>query len=114
MGIAALKPEDVTIFALHSSKTGEQDIGTKEIDRLHRNKGLLCIGYHYVIRKDGTVETGRPLTQRGVHLEDRNHCSIGICMVGNGTSNVAQETGLVELLDTLDLQFPNAVLEDYI
>lgn len=112
MGIAALKPEDVTIFALHSSKTGEQDIGVKEIDRLHRNKGLLCIGYHYVIRRDGTVETGRPLTQRGVHLEDRNHCSIGICFVGNKPTD-DQAIAADQLLLNLERRFPNATLEDY-
>jgi N-acetyl-anhydromuramyl-L-alanine amidase AmpD len=58
------------------------DIGRKEIDRWHRQRGFLCIGYHYVIRRDGRVEEGRPEEQAGAHVEGHNRDSIGICMVG--------------------------------
>lgn len=58
------------------------DIGRKEIDRWHRTRGFLCIGYHYVIRRDGTVEEGRPEEQIGAHAEGFNKDSIAICLVG--------------------------------
>jgi len=58
------------------------DIGRKEIDRWHREKGWLMIGYHFVIRRDGTLETGRPLNRSGAHTKGHNAHSIGICMVG--------------------------------
>jgi N-acetyl-anhydromuramyl-L-alanine amidase AmpD len=47
------------------------------------HNGWRDIGYHYVIRKDGTVEPGRPLTQLGAHTEGAND-TIGICVTGDG------------------------------
>lgn len=65
-----------------SATTAYMDIGRKEIDRWHRQRGFLCIGYHYVIRRDGTVEEGRPEEQAGAHVEGHNKDSIGVCIVG--------------------------------
>ncbi len=112
MAIAALDPLEVTVIAIHSSRTGEQDLTVVDIDRMHRDQGRLCIGYHFVIRKDGTVEEGRPLTKRGSHLPDRNHCSVGICIVG-GISTQAQDEAIDELLTNLEQVFPDTALEDY-
>jgi N-acetylmuramoyl-L-alanine amidase len=58
------------------------DVDAKMIDRWHRQKGWLMIGYHKVIKRDGTVEDGRPLDMIGAHVEGYNHDSIGICMAG--------------------------------
>lgn len=58
------------------------DIGAKEIDRWHRARGWLSIGYHYVIRRDGTVETGRSEHDAGAHAKGYNQKSIGICLIG--------------------------------
>ena len=58
------------------------DIGAAEIDRWHRKRGFLKIGYHFVIRRDGTVEAGRPIEQPGAHAKGYNRHTIGICMVG--------------------------------
>jgi N-acetylmuramoyl-L-alanine amidase len=82
-GPLPLKPEDVKYIAIHCSATPPaMDIGVPELDRMHRQRGFLSIGYHYVVRRDGTIQDGRPVTQRGAHVEDFNHCSIGICLVG--------------------------------
>ena len=35
----------------------------EEINASHQAQGWTCIGYHYVIRKDGTIEIGRPIGQ---------------------------------------------------
>jgi N-acetylmuramoyl-L-alanine amidase len=59
-----------------------EDIGLREIDKWHRARGFNRIGYHYVIRRDGTVEPGRPVDQAGAHVENHNANSIGICLVG--------------------------------
>lgn len=58
------------------------NIGADVIRRWHLNRGFRDIGYHYVIRRDGVVETGRPLEQVGAHAKPWNTGSIGICMVG--------------------------------
>lgn len=59
------------------------DIGAKEIREWHvKGNGWKDIGYHYVIRRDGSIEEGRPLDQIGAHVAGQNTGSIGICLVG--------------------------------
>ena len=123
-GIKPLAPEDVKFIAIHCSATNvSQDVGAAEIDRWHRNRGFLKIGYHFVIRRNGQLEIGRPITERGAHVEDFNHCSIGICMVGgvdmskqmkpenNFTKN--QFDTLKKLVESLKTQFPDAVVQGH-
>lgn len=82
-GIPTLTPGAVKFLVVHcSASPGTLNVGAREIDRWHRDRGFLKIGYHYVIRLDGTVEEGRKLTERGAHAENFNHCSLGICLVG--------------------------------
>jgi N-acetyl-anhydromuramyl-L-alanine amidase AmpD len=40
-------------------------------------------GYHFGVKKDGTVETGRPVTKWGSHTEGAND-TIGVCVYGDG------------------------------
>lgn len=82
-GPKPLRQEDVKFIAVHCSATPpSQNIGLKEIDRMHRLRGFLSCGYHYIVRRDGSIETGRPLDARGAHVEDFNDCAIGICLIG--------------------------------
>lgn len=68
---------------IHCSYTPPaMDIGAKEIDAWHRDQGWDRIGYHYVIRRDGTVEDGRPVEQIGAHVKGYNEHSIAICIIG--------------------------------
>jgi hypothetical protein len=68
---------------IHMSYTPpSMDIGVAEIDQWHRQRGFDRIGYHKVIRRDGTVEDGRPLEVPGAHTLGENADSIGICLVG--------------------------------
>lgn len=68
---------------VHCSATPPgMDIGAKEIDRWHRERGWLKIGYHFVIRRDGFMEPGRGIEEVGAHAEGYNSLSVGICMVG--------------------------------
>lgn len=71
------------MIILHCSATPpSMDIGAQEIDRWHRSRGWLGIGYHFVIRRDGQVEKGRQQDAVGAHAKGHNHDSIGICLVG--------------------------------
>lgn len=75
--------KDTKYIIIHCSATPpSMDIGAKDIDRWHRAKGWLGIGYHYVIKRDGTVEMGRKLEDAGAHAEGHNHHSVGVCMIG--------------------------------
>jgi N-acetylmuramoyl-L-alanine amidase len=58
------------------------NIGVDEIREWHLARGWSDIGYHFVIRRDGTVETGRQIDQIGAHARGHNEGSIGICLVG--------------------------------
>lgn len=70
-------------IVMHYSATyPHQDIGAAEIDKWHRDRGFAQIGYHHVIRRDGTVEPGRPEGVQGAHVRGHNAGAIGICLVG--------------------------------
>jgi N-acetylmuramoyl-L-alanine amidase len=65
-----------------AATTSKMDIGKADIDRWHRARGWFAIGYHYVIRRDGTLETGRPDDTVGAHVLNHNSNTLGICMAG--------------------------------
>jgi N-acetylmuramoyl-L-alanine amidase len=121
--IKALTPADVKFLAVHCAATQPTaDVGVKEIDRWHRDRGFLKIGYHFVIRRNGVVETGRSLNERGAHIEDHNHESIGICLVGGVNAQLkaednftkAQKDALAALLRQLKAgPYPHAVVQGH-
>jgi hypothetical protein len=70
-------------IVVHCSATRPgTDIGAAEIDRWHQDRGWRGIGYHAVIRLDGTVEPGRGLDEVGAHCASHNRVSVGVCVVG--------------------------------
>ncbi|AZD21246.1 N-acetylmuramoyl-L-alanine amidase [Pseudomonas chlororaphis subsp. aurantiaca] len=79
-----LKDRDRTdLIVVHCSATGpKSDIGKREITQWHLKRGFVTIGYHYVIRRDGSIETGRRETEIGAHVAGHNSNSVGVCMVG--------------------------------
>ena len=73
----------VEYIVVHCSATKEdQDFGASDIDRWHRQRGWTQIGYHYVIKRSGYLESGRPENMPGAHARGFNHKSIGICLIG--------------------------------
>lgn len=70
-------------ITVHCSATqATKDIGAAEIKVMHLQRGFRTIGYHYVIRRNGVVETGRPETEVGAHVEGHNTGNLGICLIG--------------------------------
>jgi N-acetylmuramoyl-L-alanine amidase len=77
------KRKTTEFIVVHCSATkAKQDIGASDIDVWHKQRGWIGIGYHYVIKRDGTLELGRPVDAIGAHVKDYNERSVGICMVG--------------------------------
>lgn len=70
-------------FVIHHIGDCSRDVPAAEIHQWHLNNGWAGIGYHYVIRKDGTIERGRPRWALGSHCYGFNNESIGINVVGN-------------------------------
>lgn len=63
--------------------TKQQFTGVEDIRAFHvKERGWKDIGYHYVIRRNGAWEMGRPWFSVGAHAEGHNHNSIAICLVG--------------------------------
>ena len=109
----------ITLIIIHCSAVKPwQESGVREIDRWHRAKGWKSCGYHYVVRRDGTVEVGRPVEEVGAHCLNRNRHSIGICYEGGldasgnpaDTRTEAQKKALRELLQQLHALFPRAII----
>lgn len=67
----------------HTGNPTDDDLSAVEINESHMRQGWSCIGYHYVIRKDGTVEAGRPHWTVGAHAYRHNGHTIGIHVCGN-------------------------------
>lgn len=55
----------------------------KTVHGWHLNNGWSGIGYHFLVRKDGTIEEGRPIHTVGAHASGHNFDSIGICFEGD-------------------------------
>lgn len=95
----------------------DQDFHAADIDRWHKRKGWDCIGYHFFIDLDGTIEPGRPIWKVGAHTLNHNKRSIGICYAGGvkrigdtklemDTRTPAQVTAMWCLVSTLLHCFP--------
>lgn len=74
----------ITKIIIHAADTpADMDIGAAEIRDWHvDDNGWRDIGYHYVIRRDGTLETGRDELTPGAHAAGHNTGSVGVCLVG--------------------------------
>lgn len=105
-------------LVIHCSATrAVMDIGAKEITQWHRAQGWSGCGYHFVIRRSGKVETGRPVDRIGSHVKGHNVDSVGICLVG-GLNNetfkpennftAQQWESLKKLLTSLLKKYPKA------
>lgn len=55
----------------------------QQIHQWHLANGWVGIGYHFFVRKDGTVYRGRPEDTVGAHAGNNNYDSIGICFEGS-------------------------------
>lgn len=55
----------------------------QDIHQWHLNNGWSGAGYHFLVRKDGTVYRLRPEGKIGAHASGSNSDSIGICFEGS-------------------------------
>lgn len=109
-------------IVIHCSATQNKlEIDWKTIDRMHREKGWLMCGYHYVIKTDGTIQNGRDREAIGAHVSGFNDCSIGICLVGGVDSKSKpidnftdeQKESLAQLLLELKNEYPEAIIQGH-
>ena len=111
---------DKVIIHCADTKTN-QNFDVSDIDRWHKNKGWTEIGYHYYIKLDGTIQTGRKLKRVGAHCAGHNSSSVGVCLEGgknpDGTKwdmcTSKQEYAVEKLLLTLGKDYPNITLHGH-
>ena len=110
----------ITLIVIHCSAVKpDQQSSAAQIDSWHRQRGFhLGIGYHYVIRRDGTLEMGRPEYMVGAHCKNHNQHSIGVCYEGGldirgnpaDTRTEAQKQTMLSLLRELKGRYPRAII----
>lgn len=108
---------------IHCSATAEgKDFNAADINRWHLQRGFKKIGYHYVIKLDGTVEKGRDESEIGAHCTGHNAHSIGICYIGGlekdgktpkDTRTPQQKSALWKLLFELIIKYPDATIHGH-
>jgi len=110
----------ITLIVIHCSAVRpDQTSSAAQIDTWHRQRGFhLGIGYHYVVRRNGQIETGRPEYMVGAHCKNHNSHSIGVCYEGGldargqpaDTRTEEQKVALRRLLKDLRGRYPRALI----
>jgi N-acetylmuramoyl-L-alanine amidase len=104
---SALKPRQKTRrFTLHwpgrlPAAFNLDHLNAEMVHDWHLERGWAGIGYHYLIRTDGSIERGRPRWALGAHDEGENADSIGICVAYQEAPSAAALDSLVDLLAEL-------------
>ena len=99
------KPNKLVLHHAEASKCTVQDIHS-----WHLNNGWSGIGYHYFIRKDGSIYKGRPDGAIGAHCQGSNTNTLGICFEGNymkETMPTAQYNAGIDLIKYLIGKYGN-------
>ena len=111
----------ITLIVIHCSAVKpDQTSSVAQIDRYHREEKhwKFGIGYHYVIRRNGEIEPGRPEWMIGAHCVNHNAHSIGVCYEGGldirgqpaDTRTAEQKAAMRKLLEQLHQRYPRALI----
>ena len=110
----------ITLIIVHCSAVRpDQTSSVAQIDTWHHDRGFkFGVGYHYVVRRNGEIEAGRPEWLVGAHCVNHNKYSIGVCYEGGlnargqpeDTRTPEQKVALRKLLEDLHRRYPRAVI----
>lgn len=109
--------DSVRFLVIHCSATRcDREYPVERLLRDHKARGFRTVGYHFYIRRDGSMTQHRRLLEVGAHARPYNRCSIAICYEGGldpqgrpaDTRTAAQRERLRELLGHLCQLFPQA------
>lgn len=76
-----LTKRSTTKYIILHHRAGNGD--AESIHSLHLKQGYTGIGYHFYVRKDGSVYRCRPIDTVGAHCIGKNNMSVGVCFEGN-------------------------------
>lgn len=101
---------EITHIVIHHAASAG-DLSASQIHKMHLNNGWSGIGYHFVVRQNGTIERGRPELNSGAHVQNQNKGKLGVCFPGNyetGTIGTIQKNAGIELVKYLKKKYPKA------
>lgn len=107
----------VKYIVVHCSATSPlQDYTPERLLMDHLARGFRTVGYHFYVRRDGTLTQHRWLLEVGAHCYPHNRHSIGVCYEGGlneqgeacDTRTDRQRSVLRDLLTSLKRLFPQA------
>lgn len=107
----------IDLIVIHCSATKEcVEYDVNDIRAWHKQRGFNDVGYHKVIKLDGSIQDGRGIDVMGAHVSGFNANSIGICYVGGldasgkakDTRTPEQKVSLQKLVDAFKVLFPTA------
>lgn len=102
------KRKDTRFVVLHHAESSKCSI--EDIHSWHLQNEWAGCGYHFFIRKDGSIYRGRPLDTIGAHAQGYNDASIGTCFEGNFEKEQmteAQKQSAIQLLLDIRKQYSN-------
>ena len=104
------KREQTNYIVVHCADTPpKMDVGVNDIRQWHIARGWKDVGYHYVIRRSGLIESGRHFSVTGAHVQGHNKDSVGLCLVGRERNYTdAQWESLAHAVNQLSKYFKGA------
>lgn len=112
----------ITDIVIHCTATRAwQDFDVDDIRQMHKAQGWADIGYHYLVKLDGTIQAGRDVDIIGAHVSGHNAHSIGVVYVGGldnqgkakDTRTENQKYALLNLMMDLRRLYPNAKISGH-
>ena len=86
------KREITDTIVIHCTQTPpNMDVDVAKVTEWHTQRGFDTIGYHYLIKRDGTLQVGRDEDVVGAHAVAVNGTSVGVALVGGGTVDMGWE-----------------------
>ena len=109
-----LTKRNSTKYIILHHRAGNGD--AESIHNLHLSNGWSGIGYHFYVRKDGSVYRGRPVEMIGAHCQGQNNRSVGVCFEGDFEKDKMTDAQLSsgrELVNYLKNLYPKAEIKKH-
>ena len=108
------KRSKTSLLVLHHAAASTCTI--QDVHRWHLGNGWIGCGYHYFVRKDGSIWRGRDEDAVGAHSSGYNDVSIGICAEGDfeqETMPDVQKQAIIELVRWIASRYPNIAIKKH-
>lgn len=110
----ALTKRVATKYIILHHRAGNGDV--QSIHSQHLGQGWAGIGYHFYVRKDGKVYSGRPINMVGGHTTNYNSVSVGVCFEGNFETEKMKDVQIKagqELISYIKGKYPAAQIKKH-